>query len=174
MARPRIPRTLAEEIAVRRAAGDPWKVIAAALGIGERTAYRLLAERRAAAKGILAENSRVLADKTCCAGAPASPTLSLDTAAPRPTRDERRRTEASRAGDRDVTSLFSSPAKQAPLPPAAEPPSRDDAEVEEARRKQIQVARLAKGRGATVLTGPAGVTGAAPTSKPTALSGLAA
>jgi len=51
----------------------------------------------------------------------------------------------------------------APKPPSLPPlPTRDDEEVEEARRKQRLAARLRRGRGATILTSGAGLTDPAP------------
>lgn len=56
-----------------------------------------------------------------------------------------------------------------PKSPASPPPppvvTRDDEEVAEARRRERLAARLRAGRAATILTGGAGLTGAAPVSR---------
>lgn len=55
--------------------------------------------------------------------------------------------------------LAPSPSPPPPPPPL---PTRNDEEVEEARRKEIIAQRLRRGRVATILTGGQGLTGSAP------------
>lgn len=68
-----------------------------------------------------------------------------------------------------MSGLFSSPPKpKDPEPPPVEPTLEDPA-VKEAARKQEIIARKQKGRVATLLAGPAGVTQPAPTQQKTLL-----
>jgi hypothetical protein len=53
-----------------------------------------------------------------------------------------------------------------PTPPV---PEKNDPALEEARRKELETDRKAKGRAATLLTGGAGATGVASIAKPTLL-----
>lgn len=55
--------------------------------------------------------------------------------------------------------------------PPAEPPKRTDAEVEEARRKQLELEAQAKGRSSTVLTGLRGVQAETPVTTKRVLGG---
>lgn len=63
----------------------------------------------------------------------------------------------------------------APRPPAAppSPPKSSDPEIEQARLAVLREQRQRAGRAATLLTGGASSLGAAPTAKPTLLSGTA-
>lgn len=61
--------------------------------------------------------------------------------------------------------------KTPPLPTYTPPADRDDAAVQEARRKELLQASLAKGRSSTLLTGGTGDTSAAPVARPTLLGG---
>ena len=60
-----------------------------------------------------------------------------------------------------MSALFSKPKK---------PPSLEDAEVREAKRKELVAAALRKGRTASILTGGQGAQGQASISRPTLVS----
>lgn len=63
---------------------------------------------------------------------------------------------------------FLSPSPPPPPPPSPLPPepvTRNEPEVEEARRKERLAARLRKGRAATILTSGTGVAGPAPVAR---------
>lgn len=54
--------------------------------------------------------------------------------------------------------LFSFGSSSVPVVQAAvEPPTEDDEEVEEAKRKERELARLRRGRSSTILTSPTGL-----------------
>lgn len=64
--------------------------------------------------------------------------------------------------------MVSSP-KPAPPPPAPPPPTLEDPGIEEARRKEVEAARKAKGRQSTVVTGGQGDQSEAPVQRKTLL-----
>lgn len=69
----------------------------------------------------------------------------------------------------DVSGIFGSPAMPAAPPPPPPPPAVEDPAIEEARKKQLDVASKARGRAATLLTGGQGDTTEAPLGKATLL-----
>jgi hypothetical protein len=65
--------------------------------------------------------------------------------------------------------IFSPPRSTPPPAPAPEPPQRDDPVVIEAAQRARLAAARARGRAATLLTGPHGLTGDAPAVRKTLL-----
>jgi hypothetical protein len=68
----------------------------------------------------------------------------------------------------DMGGLFS-PSAPNPPPPPPPPPTVEDPAIEDARKKQLDVANKARGRAATLLTGGQGDTSEAPLGKATLL-----
>ena len=59
-----------------------------------------------------------------------------------------------------------------PVERTPDPPSREDPAVEEARRREIQTARSARGRAQTLLTGGLGVSAGSTATRRTSLLGV--
>jgi len=65
--------------------------------------------------------------------------------------------------------VFSKPKPPPPPPPPPPAPTAEDPSIEEARRKEIMLARKSRGTASTLLTGCSGVTNSAPTERKTLL-----
>lgn len=66
-------------------------------------------------------------------------------------------------------SIFGGGPKTPPVETPKPPPQLNDPAIEDARRREQEAARKAKGRSSTMLTGGLGVTAAAPVARPTLL-----